>query len=526
MSEASSGRERTPEDGVDGNRSEPTTDDQNGTTGAADAVAAAEAARDEAQAARDEATAARDEAVRARDDLAGSRDDAAEARDESDEARDEAVRARDESDEARDEAEAARDESDEARAGAAAERGKAVVARERAEAAREQVESARADVIEAADQIIEISDGDPILDEEVRKQEAGVDDDNPFGRLGRPMSRRSPFRMAVGASMGVGLVYLLYRALVNSESVLILVVIAAFFAIGLNPTVSRLERLGLRRGGAVGVVFLGVALFFSVVGYAILPPLIEQGSHFIRALPEYVNDLKRNPTIADLDRRFGIIDKASSYLTDRVGPQAAGNILSIGSTIASTVFKGLTILILTLYFLSSFNAITHTAYRMVPRSRRARVTLLGDEILGRVGGYVAGAFVVALIAGTTSLIWLSALRVPYPLALALVVMLTDIIPLIGASIGAVLVTIVTLIDSIPLGIATFAFFLVYQQVENYLVYPRVMKRSVDINPAAAIVGALIGGTLLGVVGALLAVPATAAIQLIVREVVLPRQDSA
>jgi predicted PurR-regulated permease PerM len=308
--------------------------------------------------------------------------------------------------------------------------------------------------------------------------------------------------------------------------VLVLVVIAAFFAVGLNPTVSRLERLGLRRGAAVGVVFLGAAGFFTVIGYAILPPLVEQGSRFFRALPGYVNDLKQNPRIADLDRRFGLIDRISTYLSGRVGPEAAGNILSIGSTIASTVFKGLTILILTLYFLSSFNAITHTAYRMVPRSRRSRAMLLGDEILGRVGGYVAGAFVVALIAGTTSLIWLSAVRVPYPLALALVVMITDIIPLIGASLGAVLVTIVALIHSIPVGIATFIFFLVYQQVENYLVYPRVMKRSVDVNPAAAIVGALIGGTLLGVVGALIAVPATAAIQLIVREVLLPRQDSA
>jgi predicted PurR-regulated permease PerM len=465
MSQDGSGRERTAEGGVDGNRSEPIADAvPNGATGADDAAA------DDAAEARDEAEQARDEAVSARDASQDARDDATEAMEEADEARDEAV--------------------------------------------------------EAAEQVVELTDGDPILDEEVRNKEAGVDEENPFGRPGRPLSQRSPFRVGFGAAIGVGLAYLLYRALVNAESVLILVVIAAFFAVGLNPTVSRLERLGLRRGASVGVVFLGVAAFFTVVGYAILPPLIEQGSRFIRALPTYVNDLKGNPRIADLDRRFGIVDKASKYVNSKVGPETAGNILSIGSTIATTVFKGLTILILTLYFLSSFNAITHTAYRMVPRSRRARATLLGDEILGRVGGYVAGAFVVALIAGTTSLIWLSALRVPYPLALALVVMISDIIPLIGASIGAVLVTIVTLIDSIPVGIATFAFFLVYQQVENYLVYPRVMKRSVDVNPAAAIVGALIGGTLLGVVGALIAVPATAAIQLIVREVVLPRQDSA
>ncbi|HVQ91079.1 MAG TPA: AI-2E family transporter [Mycobacteriales bacterium] len=436
-----------------------------------------------------------------------------------DRAADRAIEARDDAVEARDDATEARDDATEARDDAADASRAAGRSQDRAADAASSAEIALAEVGE-------IVDGDPILDEAVRKHEAGVDEENPFGRPGRPMSQRSPFRVGFGAAIGVGLAYLLYQALINAQSVLVLVVIAAFFAIGLNPTVSRLERLGLRRGAAVGVVFLGVALFFTVVGYAILPPLIEQGERFIRALPGYVNDLQKNPRIADLDERFGIIKKTSDYLTNRLGPQTAGNILSIGSTIASTVFKGLTILILTLYFLSSFNAITHTAYRMVPRSRRARATLLGDEILGRVGGYVAGAFIVALIAGTTSLIWLSALGVPYPLALALVVMISDIIPLIGATIGAVLVTIVTLIHSIPIGIATFIFFMVYQQVENYLVYPRVMKRSVDINPAAAIVGALVGGTLLGIVGALIAVPVTAAIQLIVREVVLPRQDSA
>ena len=126
----------------------------------------------------------------------------------------------------------------------------------------------------------------------------------------------------------------------------------------------------------------------------------------------------------------------------------------------------------------------------MPRTRRARVSLIGDEILGRVGGYVAGALVIALIAGVATLVWVSALGIQYPLALALIVTVTDIIPLIGATIGAVIVTPVAFFDSITVGIATGIFFVVYQQVENYLIYPRVMSRSVDVNPAAAIVGAL------------------------------------
>jgi predicted PurR-regulated permease PerM len=384
----------------------------------------------------------------------------------------------------------------------------------------EAVAEARAAATEAA------ARSDPIVDHEARRREAGVDEANPFGRPGRPMSQRSPFRVGFSTAVGVGMVYLIYRAMVNAQSVLVLVVVAAFLAIGLNPTVSRLEGLGMRRGLAVGLVFVGAVLFFSAVGYAILPPLVEQATRFVQSLPDYIRDLEKNPRVADLDRRFGIIDRIQTYLTSRdLSQRAASNLLSLGSTIAGLVFKGLTVLILTLYFLSSFNTLTHTAYRLVPRSRRARATLLGDEILGRVGGYVAGAFLVALIAGTASLIWLSAWNVPYPLALALVVMITDIIPLVGATLGAAAVTVITLIVSIPVGIATGIFFIVYQQVENYLIYPRVMKRSVDVNPAAAIVAALVGGTLLGIVGALLAVPVTAAIQLILREVVLPRQDA-
>jgi predicted PurR-regulated permease PerM len=339
------------------------------------------------------------------------------------------------------------------------------------------------------------------------------------------MNHRSPFRIGFSGAVGAGMAYLLYQALVSARSVLVLVLVSAFLAIGLNPTVSRLERMGMRRGAAVGIVFVGVMAFFAAVGYTIVPPVVQQVANFVEAVPGYLKDLQTNHTIQDLDGRFGLVDRINSYVTGDLGSKIAGNIVSFGQRLAGLVFKTLTVLILTLYFLSSFNTIKDTAYRLVPRTRRARFSLISDEILSRVGGYVAGAFVIALIAGLTTLIWVSAWGIQYPLALALIVTVTDVIPLIGATLGAVIVTAVSFFDGITVGIATGIFFIVYQQVENYLVYPRVMSRSVDVNPAAAIVGALIGGTLLGFVGALLAVPATAAIQLILREVLVPRQDA-
>jgi predicted PurR-regulated permease PerM len=177
-----------------------------------------------------------------------------------------------------------------------------------------------------------------------------------------------------------------------------------------------------------------------------------------------------------------------------------------------------------LYFASSLPAIKRLTYSLVPRSRRARFGVLTDEILNRVGGYVSGALLIALIAGTTSFIFLEIAGVPYALPLALVVAITDLIPLIGATIGAVVACGVAFFDSVTVGLFAVGFYVIYQQVENYLIYPRVMKRSVDVHPAATIVAALIGGTLLGVVGALIAIPAAAAIQLVLQEVVIPRQN--
>ncbi|PZS02458.1 MAG: AI-2E family transporter [Pseudonocardiales bacterium] len=353
---------------------------------------------------------------------------------------------------------------------------------------------------------------------------AGASEDSPYGRLGRPIHPRSPFRMGFIGAIGAGLVYLLYKALVVAESVLILVVVAAFLAIGLNPLVSWLERHSVRRGLAVGIVFIGALVFLGGFGYAVVPPIGHQVSQFIRELPDYVSRLRNNRTVARLDAKWHFINRLKSYASSGVGTTVATGVVGFGKAVASAIFNTVTVLILTLYFLSSFNQIKNTAFNLVPKSRRPRVVLLGNEILSRVGGYVGGAFVIALIAGGTSLLWLFLLGVPYPLALALIVTITDVIPLVGASIGAVIATTTAFFVSVPVGIGTAAFYLVYQQVENYFIYPRVMKRAVDVNPAAAIVGVLVGGAVFGVVGALLAIPTTAAIALILREVVTPRLD--
>jgi predicted PurR-regulated permease PerM len=403
---------------------------------------------------------------------------------------------------------------------------------ERAEHAADDAEQSREGAVEAGEAAVEaasiVDPDDPLLDTAVRKIEAQADEDNPFGKPGRPLSRRSPFRVAFTAALGVALAYALVQAVVAVRSVLILLLISAFLAIGLNPAVEALERRGLARGRAVGVVLVGVLLFFVGFGFAVVPPIIDQVGQLIDKAPDYVRDLQNNHRVADLDRRFHFLNKARDYVShpENLGTKLFGGVLGVGKVVFSAFFSTLTVLILTLYFLSNLPSIKASAYRAIPRSRRARVGLLADEILERVGGYVAGALLIAACAGVTTFIVLLIFHVPYPVALAMLVAITDLIPLIGATVGAVVVTLVAFFVSARTGIIVGVYYAAYQQFENYLLYPRVMKKSVDVSPAATVVAVLIGGSLLGVLGALLAIPIAAAVQLVLQEVVIPRQDEA
>ena len=247
--------------------------------------------------------------------------------------------------------------------------------------------------------------------------------------------------------------------------------------------------------------------------------LVEVGVYGLVAAAGYEND-----TVRRLDDQYDITDNVKELVAEH-STAAAVAALTAATTLLGLVFKTLTVLVLTLYFLSAYPGIKRGAYRLVPRSRRARVGLIADEILTRVGGYVLGNLATSVIAGVCAAVFFVIADVPYPVALAMLVALLDLIPLVGATIAAVVCTAVAFFVSVPVGIASAIYFIVYQQVENYVLVPKVMKRTVDISPLATIVAALIGGSLLGILGALLAIPVAAAIQLIGTEVLYPRQDA-
>ncbi|WP_240506547.1 AI-2E family transporter [Thermoactinospora rubra] len=343
-----------------------------------------------------------------------------------------------------------------------------------------------------------------------------------YGMPGKPLVR-GPFLFGLTGGLGVLTAIAIAQMVVRSLSVIILVAVAMFLAVGLNPAVEALQRRGLRRRAAISIVFAAVIVVFALFGVAIVPPVSRELAEFVSALPGYFTELVNNPTLRQLDADYQILPKLAEFVTGTLGPAMASGVVGAGLVVLDGVFTGVTLLVLMLYFLGSLHSTKEYLLKMVPASRRPRTKAISEQILDGIGGYVAGNVLISVIAGVVSWLFLTIADVRYALALAMVIAVLDLIPLVGATIGAVVVSAVAFLQSVPLGIACAVFFLVYQQVENYLIYPRVMKRSVDVTPAVTVIAALFGGALLGIVGALLAIPVAAAIALIIREVVHPRQ---
>ncbi len=348
----------------------------------------------------------------------------------------------------------------------------------------------------------------------------------PYGEMGKPFDRRSPFYYGFVGALGALSAFWLFQAVAGIGSVLMLVVVSFFLAAGLNPSVEFLERHSLRRSLAVTVVIVLALATVALFVVAIVPVITDQVQSITKSAPGWLDELQKNKRIQELNREYDIIDKIKAKITDENFVSALfGGALGFGLKIVSALFNLFVIVVLTLYFLASLKTTTGAMYNLAPASRRDRVAKLGDKVIANIGGYVSGAFLVALCAGLTSLVFLWFTPIgKYAVALAFVVAVLDVIPMIGATLGAVIVCAIAFATDVKTGIICVVFYVVYQQVENYVIYPRVMSKSVDLPGAVIVIAALVGTALLGVVGALLAIPAAAAVLLVVREVVVKRQD--
>ena len=301
--------------------------------------------------------------------------------------------------------------------------------------------------------------------------------------------------------------------------------IAGFLAIALSPPVNWLSRR-MRRGLAVAVVYLGLLLVPVMLIALIVPPLITEANTFADNVPRYADDVTKyvedNDRLREINKDYEVtqkLEEEAKKLPNRLGG-AAGTLRDIGFGIVNSLFALITILVLTAFLLGSGRRWTDSIIDSRPPEQRDRLRRARDNMASAVGGYVAGALTIAVIAGIATYIVLAILGVPFRGPLAVIAGLFSLIPLVGATIAAVLIGIVTLFENFPTATIIWVIWaIVYQQIENHLIQPQIQKRTVNVHPFITIVAVLFGATLLGVMGALVAIPVAASIQILLREYV-------
>jgi predicted PurR-regulated permease PerM len=321
---------------------------------------------------------------------------------------------------------------------------------------------------------------------------------------------------AVAVLLALYLVYLLRKPLTW-------IFIAGFLSIALAGPVNFLSRR-MRRGFAIALVYLGVIVGPLLIFAALVPPIVREANNLVENVPEYTRDLSNfvqdNRRLRELEQNYDITGKLqeeAAKLPGRIG-DAAGVLSDIGLGIVNSLFAGITILILSIFMIGSGRGWLDAWAGRYPPERAEWMRRLFDRIGRAVGNYVAGALVQATIAGFLAWLVLLVLGVPYALPLAVIVFLLDLVPLVGATIGAIIVGVVTLFADFPIDTVIWSIWsIIYQQVENSVIQPRIQARAVAVHPFVVLVSVLFGSTLFGVLGALLAIPVAAAIQISIRE---------
>jgi len=341
----------------------------------------------------------------------------------------------------------------------------------------------------------------------------------------------NPFALGFLLTLGGLAAFVLGLAISNLSTVLIYVAFALFAALGLDPVVRWLERHGIARAGGIAMVFAGFAVAIAGILWLIIPTVAGQISQFTKDLPSLVSDFQKSDVYSWLETNFS--DQVGTLLTDAQNfitnpsniASIGGGVLQVGAGIASAISGIVIVLVLTLYFLASLAAMKNAFVRLTPARSRPKVASLTTEITDSIGGYLMGMVVLAFFNSVVALILHLVLGLPFPALLAVVAFCLTLIPLVGTVAYWVLATVIALFSS-PLAAVVFGIaYLIYMQIEAYILTPRVMNRAISVPGALVVIGALVGGTLLGLLGALIAIPVTASILLIIKQVWIPRQDA-
>jgi predicted PurR-regulated permease PerM len=304
-----------------------------------------------------------------------------------------------------------------------------------------------------------------------------------------------------------------------SRHVITWILVSLFFALAINPAIEALQRRGVkRRGAAAGLIYVVVILAVASLIAAFVPTLVHQVNNFVDALPRYVSDLTSGKgPFGFLETKYHVEERVQDLVNGNGGPKVSGGfgaVIDVTRTLATGVAGVITIIFMTFFMLLEGPAWIERVYRLVPPDQESRWRDVGYRIYRTIGGYITGNLLISFIAALSSTIVLLIMGVPFPLALGLLVFILDLIPLAGATIAAVILTLVALTHSTTAAIVVLVFFIVYQQLENHLLQPLVYGRTVQLSPLVVLISVLIGAEVAGVLGALGAIPIAASIQVI------------
>ena len=332
----------------------------------------------------------------------------------------------------------------------------------------------------------------------------------------------------VGFGLGVGLLaaYALGKALLLSAQILTLVLLALFSAVSLEPIVAALKHRHLPRGLAVTVVVLGAVGLGALFVVLVIPPVSTEIDQLTKQIPKWLQELhNRNTELGKIEDRYHVMEKVKQQLSSgSLGSELASGLLGAGKILLGLLTSALIVITLTIYFMVGLPRIKDYALRLLPASRRPRTAELTDRIMRQVGRYMLANVATSVLAGLVTTGWAWGTGIPYGTLLGFFVAIMDMIPIIGSTIGGIVVSLVALSVSLPVALATAAFYTAFRFTEDHLTTPLTMRYVVRLHPVATLVAVLIGGTLLGIVGALVAVPAATAVSLVLDEVVFPARD--
>ena len=339
------------------------------------------------------------------------------------------------------------------------------------------------------------------------------------------------FQLGLLGGLGVLTAVAIGNAAISLAGIITSIITALFITLGLEPLIQVLQKRVKKRSYAITIVVLGLLSLIATVVLLILPPLFSQASTFIVQLPGLLRDFSSLPWIQSADQNLGgaissALDSTSAYLVDSKNwPNLLGGVVQVGITLFNGVIGAMTVGILTLYFMAALPSIKKVGINLVSKSRRERVSGLVDQVITSIGRYVMGQVVVASINASVVFTTMLIAGVKFSVVLAFVDFLLVLVPIIGSMAGWSIVVVVTLASSsLQTAVIVAVFLAVYLQIEAYIIGPKIMTKTVNVPGSLIVVAALAGGSLLGVLGSLLAIPMAATLLLIIREVWVPHQD--